>query len=444
MSHYKFSLKDYHAIASANIMLNGITVLSGENGCGKSTLSRWIFYLVNGANEFDSILYQDFLTSLQAELHMLSTVYQDIRMATNVSTPLLIQDGIKKIQDAKSRECQDNIDQTLTIYQNLVDRFGIILTDYIKTSTPKIRRDRSLRFLGIETDGATPLHVRVANFIEEEKQKGEKLLEEYLEAKDKREREEFIPLIKAQFDIREQFPQYINFYEDKVSLLNNGKVGYLYNLKRAIYVDTPMAVSEDVAEDNIFWKNLQNMMIYPMKEKEISISVRKLIYRIQKIINGSVTVVQDDFDEFELHFKRSDGLEIKLDNVATGMKSFSYLLRLLENGYLDSDTILLIDEPEAHLHPQWVVEFAHILVLLHKEIGVKVVIASHHPDMIAAINSISLKENLQDDTTFYIAIPSDMPYQYVYGELGNNVEEIFKSFNIAYQRIEQYGQSSGV
>ena len=48
MSTYKYSMFDYHAIAETEITIDGITVLAGDNGCGKSTLSRWLYYLVNG------------------------------------------------------------------------------------------------------------------------------------------------------------------------------------------------------------------------------------------------------------------------------------------------------------------------------------------------------------------------------------------------------------
>ena len=40
MDTYKFLLKHYKAIKEASIELNGITVLAGENGAGKSTITR--------------------------------------------------------------------------------------------------------------------------------------------------------------------------------------------------------------------------------------------------------------------------------------------------------------------------------------------------------------------------------------------------------------------
>ena len=48
-----FSLHDYHAISRADVVLDGITVLAGNNGCGKSTLSRWMYYVINGMANFE-------------------------------------------------------------------------------------------------------------------------------------------------------------------------------------------------------------------------------------------------------------------------------------------------------------------------------------------------------------------------------------------------------
>ena len=78
-----------------------------------------------------------------------------------------------------------------------------------------------------------------------------------------------------------------------------------------------------------------------------------MLLRIRRLINGQIIVEDDTFGfNKELHFHREDGLNIPLEKAATGLKAFAYLQRLLENGYLNEETLLLIDEPEAHLHPQ--------------------------------------------------------------------------------------------
>ena len=111
--------------------------------------------------------------------------------------------------------------------------------------------------------------------------------------------------------------------------------------------------------------------------------------------------------------------------------------------HFTSYTVLIIDEPEAHLHPQWIVDFARVLVLLNKQLGVKVMITSHNPDMVAAIRAISDKEGILEKTRFYLAEQSpNNSYRYIYKDLEQNIGPIFESFNIALSRIEEYGTGS--
>lgn len=59
--------------------------------------------------------------------------------------------------------------------------------------------------------------------------------------------------------------------------------------------------------------------------------------------------------------------------------------------------------------------------------------------MVDAISAIAKKENVEDRTHFYLAEESEQRFKYIYKDLGQDIEEIFKSFNMAYHKIEQYG-----
>ncbi len=57
MAKYKnfaeLKISDFRAIKSADINLNGITVVSGINGCGKTTMSKTIENIYSNLNDFE-------------------------------------------------------------------------------------------------------------------------------------------------------------------------------------------------------------------------------------------------------------------------------------------------------------------------------------------------------------------------------------------------------
>jgi len=141
-------------------------------------------------------------------------------------------------------------------------------------------------------------------------------------------------------------------------------------------------------------------------------------------------------------FRRVDNKEFNLSECAMGLKSFATIQMLLNNGYLDKNTLLIIDEPEVHMHPQWIVEYARMIVMINKIVGVKFFVSSHNPDLVNAIRQISEKENTLDTLSFYLAEKQRDSFEYVYKYLGTEINEIFKSFNIALERIEMYGANN--
>ena len=68
-----------------------------------------------------------------------------------------------------------------------------------------------------------------------------------------------------------------------------------------------------------------------------------------------------------------------MGNLSTGMKNFVILKQLLQNGSIDENGIVILDEPEIHLHPEWQLKFAEIIVLLQIEFGVHVLLNTHSP-----------------------------------------------------------------
>jgi predicted ATPase len=228
-----------------------------------------------------------------------------------------------------------------------------------------------------------------------------------------------------------------------VEIITDKKIGSLLGLDDAIYIDTPMALSV-TDSTNLFWNELLFMLKNQEENIDISREAKKMLKRITLITGGEVVEKKDVFGQKELFYTRkSDNLTIKLENAATGIKTFAYIEQLLRKGYLNNRAILIIDEPEAHLHPQWIVEFARLLVMLNKEMGLKIMIASHDPDMVSAIRYVADAEGVLTNANFYLAEHDANAETYTYKALGHDIEPIFESFNKSFDLIEKYGVDNG-
>ena len=432
MNTYKFLLKDYKAIKEANIELNGITVLAGENSSGKSTITRWFYYLIEVIAKYDKFAYSDLCNDIYTILKEYNLIFR-----TAVFESSRISSSVSKWRNQTKIIDYSSIDDLLKIV-NSAKEVVIKVADFIEqnskednTMDPNITR--SMKYLGIDTNDKFDRELYISQTI----YKIDKAFQNYRLNIADRYINNVYRYIRQYYDENLMRPNKIHFFEDNIPVLEDNTIGYLFGIQRSIYIDTPMAIVDDSLNNKLWWK-LSELLLKPTNDT-MSFANKKMLLRIQKLIHGTIKLNDDDFDN-ELRYVREDNLDIPLSEAATGIKSFACIVRLLENGYLDKNTLLIIDEPEAHLHPQWIVEYARILVLLSKELGVRILIASHNPDMVAAIQAIGEKEGLKERITFYQAIPADTMYQYEYKNLGFEITEIFKSFNIALSRIQDYGR----
>lgn len=111
---------------------------------------------------------------------------------------------------------------------------------------------------------------------------------------------------------------------------------------------------------------------------------------------------------------------------------------LLKNGSLDNNTLFIIDEPETHLHPQWIIEYARLIVLLNKQLQIKFFLASHSADLVSAIRYFSEKEGISVDVNFYQANSVADTYMYTFENLKFDIEPIFNSFNKSFDILNKY------
>ena len=395
MSKYNFKIADYHAIREADIEINGITVLSGINGCGKSTLSRWLYYLVNGANQFDNFLFDDYKNKLRSLVNRMQFACRDLvrfRHINNQADSFLdtLNETAGKLKSIDVLSI-GSIELAQELFLQALYATENVLTIALAENLPLARLARVFSFLQMKEPNEN-ISQTIEDFSERNRRLVTNLTQKLHQNMEKHPARIFFESLNSHFEIKEEKPSILQFEEDNVSIVEEDHISTLFNLQRAIYIDTPMFINAG-STGNLFWNASRKMML-DEQDKNLSVEERKLLIRIKHLLDGEAILKKEE----------------------------------------------IFDEPEAHLHPQWIVEFAHLLVLLHKELDVKVMIASHNPDMVAAIHDIAQKQGVLNNTNFYVAQQESIEsHKYIYKNLEHEIGEIFESFNIALENIKRYG-----
>lgn len=424
----ELNIKDFRAIKEADIALNGITVVTGINGCGKSTMSKFLYYALKYANDYEELVNQ----YLQRELWPFRRLFQ------------IMEQGVYRFIDNKSmlerlsfkEIILNEKEEFLLSLRELIDAVSNI---YKKESA---RRETSLKRLRVILSSELKMEEEnssLSDLLSALYSKIDEILTTASVIVDERAYELLQKKLKGVF---------ANDFSG-VSLKEHGellvgkKLGTIpvpYSIQKVVYIDTPVIIGVDGLSEYPYWKDLEILL---QTEGEVS---QKGITDIIKneILHGDVALKEDTFGDNCYIYTRDDGKQFNLLDCATGIKSFSILQLLIKNGFIDKHTLVILDEPEAHLHPQWIVEYARMVVMIHKIIGTKFFIASHSTDMVSAIRYIAEKEKCLAPLSFYLAEEdAERPNQYIYKDLRTNIEPIFDSFNKSFDKIEQYGESKG-
>lgn len=91
-----------------------------------------------------------------------------------------------------------------------------------------------------------------------------------------------------------------------------------------------------------------------------------------------------------------------IDSLSMGLKSILSLKMLLENGRMNNTSVLIFDEPEIHLHPEWQFYLARIMVMLPKVLNVRILLSTHSADFLSAIDYYTSEYNMKDITRYYL------------------------------------------
>lgn len=183
-------------------------------------------------------------------------------------------------------------------------------------------------------------------------------------------------------------------------------------MHEAFFVDDPFILDElgsrymeVVATRRFLLRKLESSR-FDENENENVVSTVWTKEKLKEIFDILYTIVPGGIDNSNGEWaftsdKYSEPLSIH--NLSAGLKSFAVLKELLEKGILKEKDILILDEPEIHLHPEWQIKYAEIIVLLQKKFDLSILVTTHSRDFFEAIELFTKKYEMRDKCHFYLS-----------------------------------------
>jgi predicted ATP-dependent endonuclease of OLD family len=426
----KLKLQNIGIIEEADVNIDGITLIAGQNDSGKSTVGKVLYALIRGVNIDEERFYSsknEFIRNKIRDVRNLllrtkSSNENDDAIKDKFIT--LFLDSDKSVFTNRNLRIGSDEIEYVKIILNELDKIKELFQDFSNESTKNqletLIEEIKTR-IEITIDSKDVLHYELEEFFENEF--GNQIQNKFKSGDS---------FVLIEDDKKIQFKETIHFEGfDSLSTFHYDDV---------FYIESPLILQEDafLFFDKVLRnknKYLNHKIYQPKKEQDIfsdtSDKTKKLNQVIFDIINGGFVINSIG----ELKFKRQE-VEFDLTNVATGIKSFGILQMLLENESLNSNSLLILDEPEVHLHPNWQVKYAEILVLLSKELAIPIVMTSHSPYFIEALEAYSKKYKYESSTNFYFAKKNEDGLSAKITDVTENISPILSSISEAFYTIQ--------
>lgn len=401
----RLNITHINKIKKADIVLNGLTVIAGNNDSGKSTVGKLLFSVIKSLSNADrlSSQSQDRIMRVNSALLYAYVTHAEKESGEKIKGVILPSTSTAFLKDAESFA---NDKRWVSQLKRKLEKINIVPQQRAKI----IRSIDQLVQLATESSNSEKMLERAFQSI---------IGAEFLNSICTYNTE----MSEICFSEGQGKDITIQIKENKVTEFKCKTETFV---KDATLVESPLyihlidilASAQTLGEHHYFnvagigkdvLRPLINYHIKDMAQKldAFRFSLPDNVYSpfIQKAqtLTDNITGGHFYFDNAKqnMYWKKGEQ-NYAPDNVASGIKAFGILQMLLETQALDESKILIWDEPENHLHPEWQIKFASVLVELAKA-GIPILISSHSPYFIQAVRYFADKLSMNDFVNYYLA-----------------------------------------
>ncbi len=424
----ELSIRDFAKIKQADIVIDGITVIAGENNTGKSTVGKILFSLFNSLSDIEEKIFNERMREVENSNEMIMREYfdKDVDYGGYGMTYLLsslMMRSIRRNKNNSIEKIEEDIRKELYKYKNSI--IYKIDDDLLEEMIHKLRENIE-SFLEIPEENIM-LEVVSGYFSKVFSSQTNSLL-------DKGSHDN--PILALKIKNR----QNRLFFQDNRCVKMENEINIIH---KAIYIDNPFIVDElsgdydglSTMEDELkklILKQNQRDIFEGVVESVRAKEKLKEIYEVLKtVVDGQII-----FGQGEEIYLKNDNLDkpLSVHNLSTGIKSFAILKMLLEKGCLKDKDVLILDEPEIHLHPQWQIVYAQLIVLLQKNFDLSIIVTTHSPYFVDALDLFSHKYGINKKVNYYLA--SNTEEGAIIERVTDNIDLIYKKMASPIQALD--------
>lgn len=379
----QITISNIGKISSATLELRGITVIVGDNNTGKSTIGRCLYGFFNSLCGIDDEIDYQRKRQLFREIRSLSDsfTYHDIglRAVEQLVDDYLANGDVNPLKEWVYRRFGSKVDM------NTIEK-----TLYNMTSVRNMPKE----------DIRNQIIFNYFNAL---------FAEQFLSVRDKVDNGFVVGKLKGN-------PVEIRLYGDKATYNSQLNIQH-----KAFFVEDSEVLNYwgryryaggmNVLSDSI--RRGVNRVIKSKKDDNPSYDAledllfggayKRMLDRLRNIIKGQFIFDENEIIRFEDDAHRSARFD--LCNVSEGVKGFGVLGVLLSQKVLGFEDVLILDEPEVHLHPSWQLKFAEFIVLLQHEFNLTVLLTTHSSMFLFALQLYARKYKMLDKLNAYEIIP---------------------------------------